>query len=49
MNDEIKWFNEELVYDRLFELYEYLENLPNGWYAPIARKEIEMLERLVIV
>ena len=39
-------YNGEQILDRLAELYEYLKNFPNGWYAPIARKEIACLESL---
>ena len=39
-------YNGEQIFDRLVELYEYLKNFPNGWYAPIARKEIAYLESL---
>lgn len=39
-------YNGEQILERLEELYNYLHNFPNGWYAPIARKEIAYLESL---
>lgn len=39
-------YNSEKILNRLEELNEYLKNFPNGWYAPIARKEIAYLESL---
>lgn len=40
------YINEEKLYKRLSELYEYIENFPEGLMANAARSEIEYLESL---
>jgi hypothetical protein len=38
--------NAEIVYNRLEELYEFIENFPESKLTPIFKKEIEYLETL---
>ena len=40
------FMNEEKLYNRLKELYEYITNFPEGIMADAARNEIEYLESL---
>ncbi len=44
---EFTFINEEKVYDRLSELYEYIENFPEGMMAGAVKNEIEYLESLI--
>ena len=41
------FINEEKLYDRLSELYEYIENFPEGMMAGAVKNEIEYLESLI--
>ncbi len=41
------FINEEKVYDRLSELYEYVNNFPKGEITDAAKNEIKYLESLI--
>ncbi len=41
-----QFINEDTVYERLTELYEYINNFPDGMMAAAVRNEINYLESL---